>query len=221
MKSIYLFFILIVVSLNTAQAQDQRGPESIEPPVYRMDVWRGSIWLPHDINLLTIKPRKAEDRFYYLWFYEHTLLDAVEKGCAVYHGHKPTILTFSADGSRAEIDVLGEQPMKLECESAEDGVDLRLTVTNTTDYAWPEVAAILPCMSPGNSHPNSPSPPISELFRDDDRTRTYHVGPDGLALLPEVYSPLYFNHRLRPRIDQFLEARERAAQTHHERISQL
>ncbi len=100
--------------------------------------------------------------------------------------------------------MLDERQIKLECEAAADGVDLLLTATNHTDTAWPELSAILPCLTPGSPDPAHPDPPINVLFRDEEQVRTYFMGAEGLEVFGN--SDLHFNHRLRSRVDAVLQA---------------
>jgi len=202
-KSIVVILTLIVSMVAFANSAASKEVKQMNDPGIKFQVHREKIWLPHEINLLSITPREAEDQFLYLWFFEHTMFDAMEKGYSVYQGQRPTTVTLNEDASRAEITAGDDFQWKLECQSVEDGVDLDLTVTNNTDYIWPEISSIMPCLTPGSPHADKP-PRMCEAFRDEDRTHTYYLGPDGLALLPEVNIPLRFSHQYRPQVNQIL-----------------
>jgi hypothetical protein len=170
-----------------------------EPGVI-MRGWRETIWLPYEINILAVEPREASDRMIYLWFYEHTLFDAFEKGHSIFHGPRKSTMNISEDGLNGELTGLDERKVNLVCEAVHDGVDLRLTVTNHTDYHWPEIGGLIPCLFPGSPDPRHPDPPINELFRDEEHTRTWFVGKDGLELLDN--RDIHFNRRFRKNIDR-------------------
>jgi hypothetical protein len=179
--------------------------DAIKDPAIQLGSWTGNIWLPFSINLLKMVPRKAPERYYYFWFYEHTMFDALEKGTCIFHGHKPTQIMTSENDSRAGITLIDDASIRLGCESVEDGVNLTLTVSNDTDQTWPELSAIMPCLTPGSPDPRNPEPKINRLFRDMERIRTWYLGPEGLKRLTDVRSDLHFNHDLRPQVDQVLQ----------------
>ncbi len=183
---------------------DNPGGESgnMKDPPIKLGGWTGDIWLPFNINLLKMTPRSAPERYYYLWFYEHTMFDALEDGICMFHGHKPTRIMLSENGGHANISLPGDPSIRLDCESVEDGVNLTLTVTNDTNKTWPEISAVMPCLTPGSPDPRYPEPDINQTFRDMDRIRTWYLGPTGLQRLED--SDLHFDHELRTKVDEAL-----------------
>lgn len=190
MKRIFFLFLIII---------PMACGHSMERPGVILQGWRETIWLPYEINILAVQSRELPDRVVYLWFYEHTLFDAFERGHSIFHGPLPTHMRVHDDGLSARLHSLVGQAAKLYCKPVHDGVDLWLRVTNQTDYDWPEIGGLIPCLFPGSPDPRFPDPPIDELFRDEEHARTWFVGEDGLELLDN--RDIHFNHRLRELTD--------------------
>lgn len=132
--------------------------------------------------------------FAYLWFYEWHLFDAVDKGEHT-AGSWDWSWRVSGDGSAAEMDVGW---LRLCADATGDGADLSLEITNTSDHAWPSIAAIIPCFNPGD--PEQPSQ-RNTLFLDEAHTLTYFRGEDGLdPIAGAVPRDIHFNHACRPDI---------------------
>jgi hypothetical protein len=203
-KTVIASFMSALILLACAPIQSNKPEKDQQQPAFRLSAWHEKIWLAFEIPIIAIEPVATDDRVLYLWFYENTFFDAVEKGWAEFHGDDPSKLTVSDDGLFAEVIATDNRQLKLECRAAHDGVDLLLTVANNTDYTWPEVAALTPCFFPGSTDSRFPDPPIDELFRDEERARTWFAGIDGL--LPLQNTDLHFNHRLRPQVEASIQA---------------
>jgi hypothetical protein len=114
----------------------------------------------------------------YFRFYEWHLFDAVRRGDHT-HGIDDWPWTIADDGRRAAIR---SDWLTLAVQVVDDGAELALSVTNRSDYDWPDIAAIIPCLGAEyNRHGLRPS----AAFFDDDHERTYYLGPDGLTPLAE------------------------------------
>jgi hypothetical protein len=132
----------------------------------------------------------------YLWFYEWNLFEAMEQGQHTHGTYRNDRVVRNA-GHQAEIR---SPALHLSARTVQDGAELTLRVSNLTNYAWPEVAAIIPCWSPGQvegTNPNSPSP-LNANFADPRRENTYFFSPQGLSKLDS--RAIHFNHRYRARV---------------------
>jgi hypothetical protein len=113
----------------------------------------------------------------------------------------------------------------LEYQAVQDGVELLLTVKNTSkDYTWPVLAGLGPCLTPGNTRGEpvnigvgNSDPPICANFADNDSryietanrwfwqfgpqspSRTYFLGPEGLREL--ITMRHHFNSLYKERIE--------------------
>jgi hypothetical protein len=94
---------------------------------------------------IAVRSLEREGMDMYLWFYEWNLFDAFEPGESS-PGSTDFVREVSEDGRRAR---LTSEALQLTMRVDPRGVALELSVTNTTDRAWPEVAAIIPCYNPG------------------------------------------------------------------------
>lgn len=138
----------------------------------------------------------------YLWFYEWTLFDAIRPG-----QHTPGFYDFHREvGRDPKWALIRSSMFELSVIATEDGADLSLHVTNTTDDDWPEEAAIIPCFNPGRVEgtPVTGPTPKNRLFADLEEKHSYFLGPDGLT--PLVTRAIHFNQRLRAKVDTWAEA---------------
>jgi hypothetical protein len=78
--------------------------------------------------------------------------------------------------------------------AGDDSVGLELTITNTSDHDWPEIAAIIPCLNPGQAPEVTPT----EVLFDDGHERTWFLGQDGLE--PLVGRHIHFHCDFRQQI---------------------
>ena len=169
-------------------------------PSIRLWGWQGMMHkgMDYTITVLAFEPRKNNDPQFFLWFYEHTLFDAVEKGQNSRHGPLPYSIMVKDNGTLAEIKTKDERELKLLCRATDDGADLELHVKNTSDYTWPEIASIIPCFNSGSLFPEESSLPLCKSLRDQEHTKTYFVGKNGLEVLST--HELHFNHAFRPQL---------------------
>ena len=83
-----------------------------------------------------------------------------------------------------------------------DGADLTLRITNTSDHDWPDIAAIIPCLNPGQGKVVK----VNTAFLDERHEHTYFIGSDGLHKLKT--RAIHFNHDLRPAVMNWEKERE-------------
>jgi len=143
---------------------------------------------------IKVESRSHKAGFAYFWFYEWHLFDAIAKGEHT-HGSHEWKWTVNSDGTKAQMN---SEPFKMKITAVEDGATLVLEVTNTTDYDWPDIAAIIPCFNPGNPVIEQEQNPI---FLDEKHEHTYFLGKEGLDLIKGRYPrEIHFNHKYRPAI---------------------
>ena len=138
-----------------------------------------------------IRSLHRDDLAAYLWFYEWHMFDAIKKGQHT-GGSYDWPRTVDGEGARGRIDA-GENGLVLDLERAPGGAELKLTVTNTSDHDWPELASIIPCFSPGMKEGKAPRTP---QFSNEN---TYFLGPEGLVKLHK--REIHYNAKLRPKVD--------------------
>jgi hypothetical protein len=140
-------------------------------------------------KILAVRSKTERDRYICLWFYEWHMFDAIKTGQHT-HAESEWPWDVSEDGHEAVIQAAG---MKLTVRAVADGAETALEVTNTSDHDWPEIAAIIPCVTPGAVEANT-------QFRDEQHERTYFLSRDGLKLLHA--REIHFNEKLRERVDE-------------------
>ena len=128
---------------------------------------------------LRIPAEPSADMF--LWFYEWTMFEAMQAGQHT-HGSYQFDRTVNAAGTEATID---SPAFHLTVRVVADGAELGLRVTNRTNYAWPDIAGIIPCWNPGQLEGTNPSAPLplNRNFADPSRDKTFFATADGLAPL--------------------------------------
>jgi len=223
MKTIkHVIGVAVLLWTCSVSGEIAKSAEESTGPTFVLAALEENIWLPFKIPIVSIQPSEAKDRIFYFWFYENTFFDALEKGYAKFHGDKPSRVSVKNEGSQAEFVATDDRKIRLDCQVVEDGVDLLLTATNTTDYTWSEASALCPCFFPGSPDPKHPDPPIDEIFRDDEKTHTYFLGDKGLKMV-ETNTNLHFNHRLRDHIDRHIQAGEADKNwgVHHDAVAGL
>ena len=136
-------------------------------------------------------PQDREDLSMYIWFYEWNMFEAVHPGQHTGGTHVPQ-KTLEGNIGLLEHPDLG---LSLEVSGTEDGADLQLSVTNKTDRAWPDIAAIIPCFNPGQE----PEVTETSIFFDENQERTWFLAEEGLV--PLVHRDIHFNHDYRSAID--------------------
>lgn len=132
----------------------------------------------------------------YLWFYEWNMFEAMKPGAHT-RGRHDFSKRISLDGKVAAID---SDALTLRAKAVADGAELELTAKNLTQHAWPEIAGIIPCFSPGQPEgkPTAAEHAFNPEFTDVDRNRTWFLSPKGLAQLDS--RAIHFNRTLRDRV---------------------
>lgn len=82
----------------------------------------------------------------FLWFWEWNMFGAVHAGQHT-HGDFRNMVHVADDGLSASI--MTERGMNLSLRVGAQGVELDLHVKNLSDRHWSDLAAIIPCFSPG------------------------------------------------------------------------
>ncbi len=139
----------------------------------------------------------------YYWFYEWNMFEAMSPGQHT-SGSFHSARKLNPEGTEATLEHPG---LRLSMSAVAGGADLRLQVTNTTGYDWPELAGIIPCWSPGSKEParTTETPkffhvPRNTQFVDPERKRTYFLAGD--ALTPLASREIHFNSDLRVAVDR-------------------
>ncbi|MBN1676042.1 MAG: hypothetical protein JXR37_33670 [Kiritimatiellae bacterium] len=143
---------------------------------------------------LAFWPTEAAGVRLYLWFYEWHLFDAVRAGQHTGGYWIPT-KRMACDHRQA---VLSHPGMALSVSATDDGADLSMEITNQSGYAWPPIAAVIPCLNPVGLSGQPLVPPTREFF-DETCQRTWFVGEAGLEKLET--REIHFNQAFRPAID--------------------
>ena len=151
-----------------------------------------------------ISPGENQEMKMFLWFYEWHLFDAVKPGIHTHGYGRPgdwSIFTRSINESRAE-GFMEKNDMRLDVVSVDDDIEMVLTIRNTSNHDWPEIAAIIPCFNPGPP-PNRSADGLfrrTDLFIDMDSTHTYFIGPEEIT--PLNNRSIHFSHLLRPQVEK-------------------
>jgi hypothetical protein len=128
----------------------------------------------------------------YLWFYEWNMFDAVLPGQHTL-GRRDSAKAIDPGAVEARLD-LREAGLILHSRARSDGAELVLDVTNRSGHDWPELAAIVPCFSPGMAPGGGPATPA---FATE---RTWFVGPNGLE--PLRRREIHFNAEFRKAVGE-------------------
>lgn len=143
---------------------------------------------------IKVESRGDKTGFAYFWFYEWHLFDAVTKGEHT-HGSHSWKWAVNANGTLAQMN---SQWLKMRIKATENGAEMTLDITNTTNYDWPDIAALIPCFNPGNPQQREEQNPI---FLDEKYEHTYFLGRDGLELIKGQYPrEIHFNHKFQTTI---------------------
>lgn len=132
----------------------------------------------------------------YFWFYEWNMFDAMQKGEHT-NGSFENDRTLNVDSTAA---LISTENLKVEMNVVNDGVALLLTVKNTTQHSWPDIAAIIPCFNPGAPPHRMKNYPMAKLNEQFNNTNTYYVGQNGLEKL--VKRHIHFNEDLKTSLDE-------------------
>ena len=147
---------------------------------------------------ISLSSEEGGDGFSYLWFYEWHLFGAVNNKEHT-RGSAKWEWTVAPDGSSAETV---SKWLKLKADVTDDGADLTLQITNKSDHDWSAIAAIIPCLNPGQGKMMK----LNTAFFDEEHEHTYFVGPDGLHNLKT--RAIHFNHDLRPDVMKWKKERD-------------
>jgi hypothetical protein len=132
----------------------------------------------------------------YFWFYEWNMFDAMEKGEHT-NGSFENNRRLNEDSTFAQIST---DNLKVEMTVVKNGVNLLLTVTNSTQHTWPDIAAIIPCFNPGAPPHRSEHYPLAKLNEQFNNTNTYFVGQ---ARLEKLFKrQIHFNDNLSHSLEQ-------------------
>lgn len=189
-KKTFLFITMVIYyvlsSVSSAQTINTED-------LMRLSKWERGI---------KIESRTEKRGFAYFWFYEWHLFDAVTKGEHT-PGSRSWKWSIDANGTLARMN---SRWLKMTIQAAENGAVMTLQITNTTDYDWPDIAAIIPCFNPGNPKNVKEQNPI---FLDEECKDTYFLGKNGLELIKGQYPrEIHFNHRYRTAIMDRKKERE-------------
>ena len=151
---------------------------------------------------IRLESRSDPNQFAFLWFYEWHLFDAVTKGEHTSGTHN---WEWAVD-EKGEAAQMSAEWLRLTINATESGAELALEITNTTDYDWPAIAAIIPCLNPGDPDRQSERNPI---FLDVGYTHTYFRGENGLDVIKgEFPREIHFSHEHRPAVMSWQKERE-------------
>ncbi|MBI4622361.1 MAG: hypothetical protein HY736_03950 [Verrucomicrobia bacterium] len=179
-----LAFVAFATGASVAPAE---SPAALPSPV--LFPWERGI-------ALRIPDAKAADM--YLWFYEWNMFEAMQAGQHT-HGTYKLDRKLNPAGTEAVIE---SPAVGLTVRVVPGGAELFVRITNRTDYAWPEIAGIIPCWNPGQvagTNPSSPLP-LNRNFSDPGRTRTFFVSATGLT--PLNSRAIHFNASYRAAVDR-------------------
>lgn len=123
----------------------------------------------------------------FLWFYEWTMFDAVNRGQHT-RGDWTNEVSVFRNGLGGSIS---SPPLRLTMLAGEDSVDLKLTVKNQSDHDWPELASVIPCFNPG---------PIGNRNEQFTKSNTWFYADDKLVKLK--HREIHFNADWRRAIDK-------------------
>lgn len=156
--------------------------EKSAPPEMRLSTWERGIGLSSSADARA---------FIYLRFYEWHLFDAVAEG-QHHSGNDRWPWQVSDEQQHATLDT---DLYRAKITAVDDGATMELTVKNTTQHDWPEIAAIIPCVSPEYVKWGVPENPF---FFDEDHQRTWYLSRQGLRRLQA--REIHFNQQWKDQI---------------------
>ena len=151
------------------------------------------IWLLGWKRGFKIHPAKLPEMRMFFWFYEWNLFGAYNEGDYTRGVASNKIeIRPEEDGDRVVFHSWNPG-LNLLAKPVGDGVELLLEIENTSKHDWPELASIIPCLTPGLERSRT------ENF---DTLDTYYLGTDGLRLTIDNknWRSIHFNHDLREEI---------------------
>jgi len=129
--------------------------------------------------------------FIYFRFYEWHLFDAILAGDHT-RGKDMWIWNISKDRQEAN---LNSESLSVNIKVVGDGAEIKLSITNNSDHDWPEIAAIVPCLSPEYERHNIP---VNTNFLDEEHKKTYYINSEGFGLLK--MREIHFNAALKQQV---------------------
>lgn len=204
--------ISLLVSLSACPVEQNKTPTQQAAPAKAIPNVRLSKWQ----RGLSVDSKIWPDMRMYLWFYEWQLFDAIEKGQMthgvwtgrdiVVHDRKSGKITLPTTVSEDHLSgsvVASERGLRLDMKAVHDGAEMTLTVTNRSDHDWPQLAAIIPCFSPG------PETTRNQQFTN---THTYFNSSQGLRpLAMKTPREIHFNRRHRAAVNAEADSRSKYA----------
>ncbi|HYV97612.1 MAG TPA: hypothetical protein VE967_09175 [Gemmatimonadaceae bacterium] len=151
---------------------------------------------------IAVESRGEKGMAVFLWIYEWTMFGAVNSGEHTLGAFEP--FQRSANPAQTEATAVDDE-FRMTLKASETGADLFLEVTNKSDHDWPDLASIIPCLSPGLTGGNLNErhgvaegllPPRNPAFANE---KTFFLGPAGLELLHG--REIHFNTQFRPQLD--------------------
>jgi hypothetical protein len=127
---------------------------------------------------IAISPRYDPDPKMYVRFYEWNLFGAVREGLHS-QADKTQPMQAQCDGDQATVTYPAHD-VTLDATVVEEGVELRITATNSGTRDWPDLASIVPCFNPGRTQDGEPT---TERFADPEQRHTYYYGRTGFEPL--------------------------------------
>ena len=151
---------------------------------------------------IRIESRFDPNAFAFFWFYEWHLFDAVKRS---EHTSGSWDWEWNVDEAGTSAFMSGEW-LKLRMRTTENGAKLDLEITNSSAHDWPSLAAMIPCLNPGD--PKKPSE-RNCLFLDERNLQTYFHGKDGLELIKGRFPrEIHFNYQCRNALMAWNKERE-------------
>ncbi len=132
MKSFSVIVLSVIVAVGFSSFAEEAKREDL-----KLEKWSSGF---------AFYPENNEKMKMFYWFHEHFILKAVYNKNWKPAG-KGGPLEISDDGKTAKTKKR-KDGMQLSVVSKDGALDMLLTVTNQSKYEWPEVAAIIPCLSP-------------------------------------------------------------------------
>lgn len=149
-----------------------------------------------------VESTEQEGMKMYFWFYEWNMFDAIQIGEHT-NGSFDNNRNLNEDSTSAYIST---ENLKVEMNVVTNGVELLLTVTNSSQHSWPDIAAIIPCFNPGAPPHRMKNYPLANLNEQFNNTNTYFIGQSGLEKL--VKRQIHFNEHLQHSLDKKSPTRE-------------
>ncbi len=123
---------------------------------------------------VSFHPENNTEMELFYWFSEHNIFRAVKDEIHSMAGAQS--LDISNNGKAADSKPNRSSGMQLSIVSTNGCLDMLLTVTNKSEHDWPEIAAIIPCLSP------------NLIRRENDTQPKVRMNGDGENFVPTKFS---------------------------------